>query len=69
MLQQIGKMTERMGADRVLLPVTTVIYRNGEEKPAICWSFEMGIGVESDEKLFDFIFREKDLESQIVVAS
>ena len=48
MLQQIGKMTERMGADRVLLPVTAVIYRNGEEKPAICWSFEMGIGVESD---------------------
>ena len=28
-----------------------------KKKPAIRWSFEMGIGVESDKKLFDFIFR------------
>jgi len=44
-------MAERTFADRVLLPVTAAIYRNGEEKPAIRWSFEMGIGVESDKKL------------------
>ena len=57
MLRRIGKMAERTFADRVLLPVTAAIYRNGEEKPAIRWSFEMGIGVESDKKLFDFMFR------------
>ena len=57
LLRRIGKMAERTFADRVLLPVTAAIYRNGEEKPAIRWSFEMGIGVESDKKLFDFMFR------------
>ena len=56
-LRRIGKMAERTFADRVLLPVAAAIYRNGEEKPAIRWSFEMGIGVESDKKLFDFMFR------------
>ena len=50
-------MVERTFADRVLLPVTAAIYRNGEEKPAIRWSFEMGIGGESDKKLLDFILR------------
>lgn len=50
-------MAERAFADRVLLPVTADIYQNGEEKPAMNWSFEMGIGVESDKKLFDFIIR------------
>ena len=39
------------------IAVTAAIYRNGEEKPAIHWSFEMGIGCESDKKLFDFILR------------
>ena len=49
-------MAERKFADRVLLPVTGAIHQNGEEKPAIRWSFEMGTWVESDKKLFDFSF-------------
>ena len=48
-------MTERAFADRVLLPVTAAIYQNGEEKPAMRWS--LGIGCESDKKLFDFLIR------------
>ena len=47
-------------ADRVVLPFTAAIYRNGEEKTAIRWSFEMGIGSESDKTLFDFIFRVRE---------
>ena len=50
-------MAKRAFADRILLPVTAAIYRNGVEKPAMRWSFEMGIGDESDKKLFDFISR------------
>ena len=42
--------------DRDRLPVIATIYRNGEEKPAKRWSFEMGIGGESDKMLLDFIF-------------
>ena len=49
-----------MFADRVLLPVTVAIYRNGEEKTAMRWSFEMEIGDESDKILFDFIFRVRE---------
>ena len=60
MLLQIAKMAERSFADRVLLPVTAAIYRNGEEKPAMRWSLEMGIGGESDKILFDFIFRVRE---------
>ena len=60
MLLQIAKMTERSFADRVLLPVTAAIYRNGEEKPAMRWSLEMGIGGESDKNLFDLIFRVRE---------
>lgn len=60
MLLQIAKMAERAFADRVLLPVTAAIYRNGEEKPAMRWSLEMGIGGESDKNLFDFIFRVRE---------
>ena len=37
-------MADRSFADRVVLPVTDAIYRNAEEKPAMRWSFEMGIG-------------------------
>ena len=33
------------------------IYRKGEEKPAMRWSFEMGIGGKSEKMLFGFIFR------------
>ena len=33
--------------DRVLLPVTAVIYRNGQEKAAMRWSFDAAIGQES----------------------
>ena len=47
----------RSFVDRVVLPVTAAINKNGEEKPAIRWSFEMGIGGECDKMLFDFIFR------------
>ena len=45
-LTQIAKMvgrTERAFPDRILLPVTASIYHNGDEKPAMRWSFEMGI--------------------------
>ncbi|KAJ7343099.1 hypothetical protein OS493_040506, partial [Desmophyllum pertusum] len=52
-------MAERTCVDRVLLPVTAAIYRNGEEKQAMRWSFEIGIGGESDKKLFDLIFTNK----------
>ena len=63
-------MADRSFADRLVLPVTAAIYRNGEEKPAMRWSFEMGIGGESDKMLLDFIFPlEKDLESPIGLAS
>ena len=37
--------------------VTSVIYRNGEEKAAIRWSFEIGIGGEGDKKFCDSIFK------------
>ena len=57
---QIAKVAERSFADRVLLPVTAAIYRNGEEKPAMRWSLEMGIGGESDKNLFDLIFRVRE---------
>ena len=60
-------MADRSFADRVVLPVTAVIYRNGEEKPTMHWSIEMGIEGESDKMLFDFIFRVREglMESQI----
>ena len=57
---QIAKMADRSFADRVVLPVTAAIYRNGEEKPAMRWSFEMEIGGKSDKMLFDFIFRVRE---------
>ncbi|PFX33231.1 hypothetical protein AWC38_SpisGene1947 [Stylophora pistillata] len=47
-------MAERF-ADRVVLPVTAAIYINGDEKPAMRWSFVLGIGGESDKALFNFI--------------
>ena len=43
--------------DLVLLPVTAVIYRNGQEKAAMRWSFEAAIGRESDKNLFNLILR------------
>ena len=60
LLSQIAKMAicdNRSFVDRVVLPVTAAINRNGEENPAIRWSFEMGLGGESYKMLFDFIFR------------
>ena len=57
LLSQVAKMADRPFADRVVLPVTAAIYRNGEEKPAVRWSFEMGIGRERVKMLFDFIVR------------
>ena len=57
LLSQIAKMTDRSFTDRVVLPVNAAIYRNCEEKPAMSWSFEMGIGGTSDKELFDFTFR------------
>ena len=53
-------MADRSFADRVVLPVSAAIYRNGEEKPAMRWSFEMEIGGKSDKMLFDFIFRVRE---------
>ena len=35
LLSQIAKLVDRSFADRVVLPVTAAIYRNGEEKPAM----------------------------------
>ena len=35
--------------------VTLVIYLNGEEKAAIRWSFEIGIGGEGDQKFCELI--------------
>ena len=35
LLSQIAKLADRSFADRVVLPVTAAIYRNGEEKPAM----------------------------------
>ena len=55
LLSETAKMANRLIADRVVRPVTATIYRNGEEKSAMRWSFEMGIGGESDKALFDFI--------------
>ena len=52
-------MGDRSFTDHVVLPVTGAIYRNGEEKPALCWSFEKGIRGESD-KTFDFMFRVRE---------
>ena len=43
-----------------MLRVTAAIYRKGEEKPAMRWFFEMGIGGESDKMLLDFIFRVRE---------
>ena len=43
--------------DRVLLPVTAVIYSNGQKKAAMRWSFEAVIGRESDKNLFNLISR------------
>ena len=60
LLSQIAKMVDRSFADRVVLPVTAAIYRSGEKKPAIGWSFEIGIGGESDKMLFDVIFRVRE---------
>ena len=53
----MAERTERAFPDRILFPVTVAIYHNGEEKPAMRWSFEMGIGGESDKELFDFVTR------------
>ena len=53
----MAERTERAFPDRILLPLTAAIYHNGEEKPAMRWSFEMGIGGESDKELFDFVTR------------
>ena len=54
-----------------MLPVTAAIYRNGEKKTAMRWSFEMGIEGESDKMLLDFIFRVREGlgTAQIGVAS
>ena len=62
----MAERTERAFPDRILLPVTAAIYHNGEEKPAMRWSFEMGIGGESDKEFFDLLpVLEKDLVSVI----
>ena len=42
LLSQIAKMADRSFNDRVVLPVTALISRNGQGKPGVHWSFEMG---------------------------
>ena len=71
-MSPVAKTADRSFTDRVVLPVTAATYRNGEEKPAVRWSFEMGIGGESDKMLFDFIFRVREefgVADRYVVAS
>ena len=46
--------------DRVLLPVIAVIFRNGQDKAVMRWSFEAAIGRESDKNLFNLILRIKE---------
>ena len=53
----MAEKTDRAFPDRILLPVTATFYHNGEETPAMRWSFAMGIGGESGKKLFDFVTR------------
>ena len=60
LLSQIAKMVDRLFADRVVLPVFAAIYRNAEEKPAMCWAFKMGIGGEIEKALFDLIVRVRE---------
>ena len=43
--------------DRVLLPIIALIYRNGQEKAAMRWSFEAAVGRKSDKNLFNLILR------------
>ena len=44
LLSQIAKMADGLLGDRVVLPVTAALNRNGKEESAMRWSFEMGIG-------------------------
>ena len=60
LLSLIAQMGNRSFANRVVLPVTAAIYRNGKEKPAVRWSCEKGIWGESDKMLFDFMFRVRE---------
>ena len=60
LLSQIVKMPNGSFADRVVLPVTAAIYRNGEEKPETHWPFQTGIGGKSDKMLFGSIFRGRE---------
>ena len=57
LIAKMAERTERAFPDGILLPVTAAIYHNGEEKPAMRWSFEMGIAGVSDKELFDFVTR------------
>ena len=52
----MAERTERVFPDRILLPITAAIYHNGEEKPAMRWSFEMEIGGESDKEVIRFCY-------------
>ena len=62
LLSQIAKMADRSFANRVVLPVTDATYRNGEEKPAMRWSFEMGVGAKVTRCCLILFFElEKDL--------
>ena len=42
LLSQIAKMVDRLFADRVVLPVTAAIYRNGEENQQCVGPFRNG---------------------------
>ena len=62
LLSQIAKMADRSFANRVVLPVTDATYRNGEEKPAMRWSFEMEVGAKVTRCCLILFFElEKDL--------
>ena len=70
LLSQVPRWRTNSFADRVVLPVTHAIYRNAEEKPAMRWSFEMGIGAKVTRCCLILFFElEKDLVLQISVAS
>ena len=53
-------MADRSFANRVVLPVTDATYRNGEEKPAMRWSFEMGVGAKVTRCCLILFFRVRE---------
>ena len=56
----MNRMSSNKHADHILLPVTVAIYHIGVERPAMHWSFQMGVGAHSDQNLHEFIVSEQE---------